>query len=91
MRRLVSLLILGPLVVLLPAAEGPGRLLSAGQQALLRNDFDKAAELGKRVLALAREAVKKEPKDISAWLLLEVHWLGGLAPSAKDCAYAQRP
>src|SRR5207244_4271936 len=30
----------------------------------------KASELGKRVFALAREAVKNDPKDLSTWLLL---------------------
>src|SRR5207245_1970021 len=51
MRLLVSLLILGPLAAPARTAEDPGRLLSSGQEALQRNDFDKATQLGKRVLA----------------------------------------
>ena len=70
MRLLVSLLMLALLAASLPAVEEPGRLLSDGHEALRRNNFDKAAELGKRVLTLAREQVKKDPKDVRAWLLL---------------------
>jgi len=70
MRRLFSLLILGSLTAPLPAAEDPGRLLSAGQDALLRDDFDKASRLGKQVLVLAKEALNKDPKDVNSWMRL---------------------
>jgi lipoprotein NlpI len=70
MRQFVCLLILGSLAARLPGAEDAGRLLTAGQEALQRNDFEKASDLGKQALALAREEVKKDPRDVRARLLL---------------------
>src|SRR5262249_50233625 len=59
-------------LVLLGAADrGAGeteRVLSAGEEALLRNDFEKSAEHGKRALALA-EAQLREGKTPRAYFL----------------------
>src|SRR5262249_50814861 len=82
---LVPLLILGALAAPLSGAEDAGRLLFDGQQALLRDDFAKASELGQRALALARETLRKDRTDVSAWVLLgRAHELLGQHKEAVD-------
>jgi len=90
MRLVFSLLVLSWSAVPLFAADDAERLLSAGQEALLRNDFDRASELGKQALALAKQEVEKEPKDASAWLRLgRAHELLGQHREAIiDCSRA---
>ncbi len=44
-------------------------LIHDAQEALLRDDFEKSAELGKRALALAEKAVAADPRSAAAHLL----------------------